>query len=311
MIGEIVGLHGLSVKPFVSIRHYVGWPVVPPKMEHKTMTKLLFTLGACLLMSGLAHADTILINDDFSGSSSIGTDVRLRLSHAGNGSGAVWIKNSTSLWSISGGPTGNLSNPGTTSGVAAEGAVGQLYTVATPDTSLTQVKFEFNYAVGTGSTLYFHAIGLKTNGTPLANEQVNNTGAQGGSVQNQADTNFADINIFTGLDPAGVPGDAVSFASETGGMYSATFDLSGYLWSADESPGVTGSVGNITNFNYLALLFASDVTDNTGAGAISIDNFKVTAISSVPEPSSMLVLGGALACMATGRRRRKLIASRA
>jgi hypothetical protein len=269
------------------------------------MKKLIYAVGACLLMTGLAHADITLIYDDFD-SSSISTDARLRLNHAGDGSGDDWKKFSggpgTSLWNISGGPTGNLNNPGTTAGIPAEGAVGQLYTVTTADTTLTQLKFEFDYTVGTGSTLYFHANGLKTNGVPAANEILYNIGAQSGAIQDLADGNFADINIFAGTDPNGAAVDAVSFAAGTSGTYNATFDLSAYTWEAGEAIVGGTTVGNITSFDYLALLFASDVTDNTGAGAISIDNFRVTAVA-VPEPSSFAMFLGGMSLLTMRRRR--------
>jgi len=243
-------------------------------------------------MTGVSSADVILIDDNFTGSS-ITNNGRLRLNHAGDGSGDDWIKNANSLWSTAG---GNLSNAGTTAGVPAEGGIGQLYTVTTTDTTLTQLRFEFDYDVGTGSTLFFHATGLTENGSPGANEILSNTGAQNGNVQNQAETDFADINLLTGTDPNGTASNAVSFAAGTSGTFDVTFDLSGYNWSADEAPGVTGLLGDITSLDFLSLMFASNVTDRTGAGAISIDNFRVTAVQgvAVPEPSSVFTLLGTI-----------------
>jgi len=238
------------------------------------MKKLIYAVGTCLLMTGLSQAQT-LIDDDFSASSISNDQTRIQLDHAGDGSGDDWQSRSDSLWSISG---GTLNNPGTTSGRASEGGMGQLYTVTTTDTSLTAIRVEFDYTVGTGSTLHFHATGLTQNGTPAATEALNNLGAQNGNVQNQAEATFADINIVTGADATGASGTGVVLAAGTSGTYVGTFDLSGYSWSADEAPGVTGPLGNVTSLEFLSLMFASNVTDNTGAGAISIDNFKVEAI---------------------------------
>lgn len=238
------------------------------------------TTAALVFTPFLATAAT-LITDDFS-SGSVADHTRFRPNQLNE-----WGANS--LWAIGG---GTLSNPGTTAGVASEGAVGQLTRVSdtTTDTSLSEITVSFDYTVGTGSTLFFHLWGLTENGTPDANEILGNTGAQNGSIQNQAETDYGDINLLDGSDPNGASGNAVSFASGETGTYSATFDLTGYSWSADEAPGLSGPIASVTDFDFVLAAFASNVTDNSGAGAISIDNFNIEA-NAVPEPSTFALLG--------------------
>ncbi|MDF7808202.1 hypothetical protein P4E94_12185 [Pontiellaceae bacterium B12219] len=245
------------------------------------------TLPIALILSvtasAVSYADVVLFEDDFS-ASTITDNKRISRNDAGYG----WQKNTNSLWTAS---EGNLANAGTTAEVPSEGAVGQVISVTTTDTSLTKIQVSFDYAVGTGSTLYFHLHGYTENGAPAANEPLANTGAQNGRIQNQAEDQYADISLLDGSDPAFEPSGYSLFAAGTSGNYAQTFDLTEYSWSDDELPGVSGSIGSVVDFDLILAAFASNMTETDGSGAISIDNFKVTAI---PEPAvlGLVVLFG-------------------
>ncbi len=268
------------------------------QFKASTLPKALtVSLALGVALSPFASAAAVLIDDDFS-SSGISGNQRFRLNQVDLG----WYKDNSSTpshWTTAG---GKLANPGTTAGIASEGSVAQTITVAnhTTDTSLTKISVSFDYSVGAGTTLYFHLLGWKTNGTPAADEIFNNPQQQNGSMQNQGDTHFGDISIITGADPNGATGDAVAFAQNTFGTYTATFDLAGYSWSADESPGLTGSIGNITALQYLQVAFGTNMANADGTGAVSIDNLKISAI---PEPSSVALLLGGLGMLTLVRRR--------
>lgn len=253
-------------------------------------------LAALVFGSTVGSQAAVLINDDFS-SSVVNTNARFRADQVGLG---WYASNQSTLWNISGGV---VSNAGTVAGIPSEGGFGQSITTTSTDSI---ISFSFDYTVGAGTTLYFHAQGLTVNGTPDANEQLANTGSQNGSVQNQADQtglgdDYGDINLFDGGDPNGGTGNAIAFAGGTSGTYTGTFDVSTYSWddSTDESPGLTGSISNLSDFDILFFAFAANTTDLTN-GQITIDNFNV---STVPEPSSALLIG--LACTATLLRRRR------
>lgn len=197
------------------------------------------------------------------------------------------------MWNIT---NGVLTNPGTTPGIPAEGPVGQSVLTSGLADGLDKVIVSFDYSVGAGSTLYFHLLGFTTNGTPSTDEQLANTQPQNGSIQNQAETDFGDMNILNGGDPNGSAGNAVSFAA-TSGTYTATFSLTNYTWSADESPGLTGDIAEVKDFDLILAAFASNVTSNDGAGAISISNITIsaktsaeTSVSVSPDDELLMVL---------------------
>ncbi|MDF7806327.1 putative glycoside hydrolase [Pontiellaceae bacterium B12219] len=232
-------------------------------------TKVFWSTYLALGGALICHAD-VLIDDDFS-SSAIVVNSRFWSDQVDDG----WNKFSTSDWSLS---NGLLTNPGTEAGIPSEGAIGQFVSTAGIDERNTKLRISFDYDVGTGSTLYFHLIGWTTNGTPSSSEMMGNTGAQNGSIQNQGDDQFGDLNLITGDDPSGAASDAVSFAAGSSGTYTAMIDLTDYAWSADESPGLTGSISNIRDFDFIQVAFAADMSAADGSGAITLDNVRLHAL---------------------------------
>ncbi|MDF7826805.1 hypothetical protein P4B35_22450 [Pontiellaceae bacterium B12227] len=250
------------------------------------MKRMFTTVLAFAVMGGAAsYADAILISDDFT-SGSVANHNRFRPNQLD-----TWGGFSSTLWNVSG---ETMNNAATATDRDGEGGMGQVIKVSdkTTDTSLTKLSLSFDYVVGTGSTLYLHLVGYKTNGSPDAGEILANTGATGGSIQNQAETDYADMNLKDGSDPTGAPGNAIAFTGS--GTYSHTFDLTAYTWSADEAPGVSGSIGSVVDFDLILAAFAANVTVTDGTGAISVDNFTLEA---VPEPavlSFIAIFGGGL-----------------
>ncbi|MDF7823555.1 hypothetical protein P4B35_05980 [Pontiellaceae bacterium B12227] len=255
------------------------------------MRKTAIVTTIITLLGGVvaSHGAEVLMTID-TPTNNVSNNARFRVDQLGKG----WYKDSTSLWGI----TDNvLSNPGTTPGIPAEGPVGQSVSTASLTPGLDQIKVSFDYSVGAGSTLYFHLVGLTTNGAPSSNEILANCQPQNGSTQNQSETDFGDLNILNGGDPNGGTGGAVSFAA-TSGTYSATFNVTNYAWSADESPGLTGNIADVKDFEIILAMFASNVTTNDGSGAISISNLSIvadsdnTSLTVTPEELSMILLEG-------------------
>ncbi|MEP2777534.1 MAG: PEP-CTERM sorting domain-containing protein [Luteolibacter sp.] len=258
------------------------------------MKKLISSVTTCLLVASAAPfaSATTIINDDFSTNTANTTNARLRVLHTANN----WVKGTSSLWTVNT-VTGVLTNPGTTAGDPAEGGLLRVFDVAAASLAdFTQLTFSFDYTVGTGSTLFFHAIGLY-NGTTTGSAQLHNF-TQNGNIQSQYD-NGAPDGDYTGMNlkngaasPSGAGTGAWSFAAGTSGTFTQTIDLS--------LPAYAG-ITDINDFQYITMGWASDVTDNTGAGAITIDNFKFTGV--VPEPTTPAMILGGLGMLALIRRR--------
>ncbi|MFC7335783.1 PEP-CTERM sorting domain-containing protein [Haloferula chungangensis] len=261
-------------------------------MKTNSRIKLLLTTVAVpAVLIPVSNAATI-VDDNFS-SGNTTNNARFRYDQIDLG----WYKDASSDWTIS---SGVLSNPGTTTGIASEGPVGQLISTLGLGAGLTQISVSFDYTVGAGTSLYFHLIGWTQNGSPDANEIIGNTQPQNGGLQNQGDTDFGDVSILTGADPGNGTADTISFAENTSGTYSQTFTLTGYSWSVDESPGLTGSITSVLDFDFIQVAFATDMANADGSGAVSIDNLSIQAI---PEPSSAALLGLGLSGLLLRRRR--------
>ena len=124
----------------------------------KTLQHLIAaTLLALGLFASTAQAQVVIATDDFS-ADTVSIDNRLRLENTTDD----WVAFPDTLWTVA---NGTLGNAGTTPGVPSEGGLLQVIAVGTQPDS-TMLTFSFDYTVGTGSTLYFHTVGLHA-GTTL------------------------------------------------------------------------------------------------------------------------------------------------
>jgi hypothetical protein len=231
--------------------------------EESKMKKIkrISTIAFALAVMGGAisqAASLILIKDDFS-SSSVVNDTRFYNKYIDSGN---WIKRDAA-WSVTGGA---LVNSGLTAN--DEKGVHLIHSVSSTDTSLTKITVSFDYSVGAGSTLYFYsslfagttsnlaARITKTDGTFYASDFSDAT--YGGFTGSSYD-------LLDGTVPTGNKGSALAtLTGGTSGTFSQTYDISGY-----------GGGFSVANLSHVLAVFTSD-NDTTG-GAISIDNFNVTA----------------------------------
>jgi len=250
------------------------------------MKKIIFTIGAILLMTGLAQADLVLINDDFS-SNTVATNNRFRGDHIDSGDWNVRLTDGPG-WIVSGGA---LSNPAATTN--DDKGLHLLNSIATADT-FEFVTVAFDYTVGAGTTLYFSSSLFTGASAQTGNSIIAQNNSTGGVWQGtQFNDNFdLEFNLKDGSIPVGTTASAVeSFVGGTSGTFSQTFDISGY----------TG-ISSIADVSHILAVFTAD-TAATGNGAIAIDNFNVRAISAVPEPSTFFAMTLGALCMLTTRRR--------
>jgi len=257
------------------------------------MKTLLKTQTICLLpmlvIPTISEAASV-VTDNFS-TSTIANENRLRVRDAADD----WVKDTSSEWAITGGPTGVLTNPGTTAGNASEEPVFKLLDVAGAGLAdHNELTVSFDYTVGAGTTLYFYNYGYHS-GTLTSTSQLHNTGVANGTIQSQYDGspnanqgNFTGINLSNGA----VTPESARISITGNGSYSLTVDISGY----------TG-IDDVNDLQLIMFGFASNATDNLDA-VITIDNFDFsTDFVVVPEPSSTALLGlGGLALLL---RRRK------
>ena len=250
-------------------------------------TKITSLITAGILGTSLASQAAVtaltLIDDDFSSSTfsterfnkdDIDTD---KWTGAGD-------------WSVSGGA---LTSAGT-----AGSSAHLINSVSSTATYLDKVTLSFDYSVGAGSTLYFYSTlftgeadssmdaRANTDGTYRAND----FNTQWGSSPNFR-VGFAgpEYNLSGGALSGATSAAVTSFVGGTSGTFSQTYDISGF-------GGGDFSIADVSNVLAVFTVNAGAVGD----GAISIDNFNMTA---VPEPSSTALLGlGGLALMLRRRR---------
>lgn len=272
---------------------------------------LAIVLAGSLLSSSQVDAAVHLINDSFDGvggTTSLSNNGRIRTNQA---NGNFWVKDSSSDWSIGGGVLSNSAAGGVNS-VPTEGAISQVIDTSAFATDLTNLTLSFDYTVGATATLKFALIGYTANlqtGQSGTDTLLMNNGTANGALQNdtQAELRQGDINLFTGADMTQSITNDLTFAAGTSGFYSGSFDLSSYAWHADEpagfngnSPGLSGSIMSIADFDRVVLVAVNDLSAGT-ATVTTLDNIILT--STVPEPSSTALLGLGVGFFVLRRRR--------
>ena len=196
----------------------------------------------------------------------------------------------------------------------SEGALSQVIATSSLANNLKDLTLSFDYVVGATATLKLGLVGYTLNvqdGQDATNTLLMNNGTANGNVQNntQAELRYGDINLFTGADMTQSITNDVTFAAGTSGSHSVTMDLSNYAWHADEAagappantPGLSGSINSIADFDYVVLFFVNDLSAGPGATVTTLDN--ITLVATIPEPSSTALLG--LGGLALALRRRK------
>ena len=244
-------------------------------------TKITSLITAGILGTSLASQAAItLIDDDFSSNTAV-ADSRF---NKGDIDTDLWRGNSD--WSVSGGALTNAATAG--------GSTHLINSVSNTATWADKVTLSFDYAVGAGSTLYFYSTLFtgeaggnmdgrtsKTDGTYFANDFANGWSGRIGF-------SGPEYNLGGGSTTSSNTANAVtSFVGGTSGTFSQSYDISGF-------GGGDFSIADVSN------VLAVFTVNTAAAGAISIDNFNMTA---VPEPSSTALLGlGGLALMLRRKR---------
>ena len=246
-------------------------------MKIKISHLILASLFGATIASQAAVSALTLIDDDFSSSTTDGG--RFNKSDIDTD---TWIG---SNWSVSGGALTNATGGQSTH---------LINSLSTTDTWLDKVTLSFDYSVEAGSTLYFYSTLFtgeaggnmdgrtsKTNGTYFANDFANGWSGRIGF-------SGPEYNLGGGSTTSSSTANAVtSFVGGTSGTFSQSYDISGF-------GGGDFSIADVSN------VLAVFTVNTAAAGAISIDNFNMTA---VPEPSSSALLGlGGLALMLRRKR---------
>lgn len=250
-------------------------------MKIQLMTASLVSL---LTIGGVAQGATLL-EDNFD-SGSITNTFRVYENLIDDG----WIKATgygsvvESAWTITGGQVENASTvagAGYPTTQPSETPLAQLWSNPSPGNADEQITLSFDYGVGAGDSLYAHFWAVTgtsdDDGEFISNIEAASNGAIDGGGGNSAE--LTEYNLLNGNGSAtkGLASDSISGLLTGTGTYSTTINV-----SALSIPGVS-SVGDI---DYFMIAFAKD--ENGAAGTTSIDNL---SINSVPEPSSLALLG--------------------
>jgi hypothetical protein len=216
---------------------------------------------AASLTNIMQFDDTVveLINDDFSSSTAV-IDSRF---NKGEIDTDTWRGNGA--WSVSG--------EALTTAATAGQSTHLINSVSSTDTSLTKVTLSFDYSVGAGSTLYFYST-LFT-GEAAASMAARTSKVDGTYWANDFSQGWSsfigfsgpEYNLGGGSTTTVSTGNAVtSFVGGTSGTFSQTYDISGF----------GGGDFSIADVSHVLAVFTVNA-DAAGDGAISIDNFNMTA----------------------------------
>ena len=261
--------------------------------------RLRISLSALAILTTLvpltARANLVLIQDDFSAAS---------LTNGGLVRDSVgWKKGSPQTWAIVG---GQLTNAGgsthsndTQRQRENEGAVGQIVDVSTiaglGAADFLTVSFDYTMA-DPGESLYVHLWGYVENATASTpTTSTMNLGASNGNAWESSGATFDQYNlgkpdgVFTGTSGAG--SDAAAIVTGGSGSFSTTFDLSAFATAPN----------TVAGYDYIVLGFARNEPGDGSTSALTLDNIFLT---SVPEPSSISLLGIAGILLGVHRRRR-------
>lgn len=262
------------------------------------MLRLFFLTLTGICLSPCATAE-VLLSDDF-GSGSVTTTFRAYESTIDTG----WRKAPgygsvvESAWQISDGRVQNDSTVSGTGYPTTQPSESPLMSfISGGGTTETLLRFEFDYSVAAGDSLYAHLWGYTgTAGTPggfVSNIEGSHSGHMNVS-ENAAGSTLDGFNLTTGATSGyGNRSQAISGELTGTGTFSTTFRLSDL--------GISG-VSTAGDLDYYLIQFGKD--EDGLAGTTWIDNVRLTA--TVPEPSSIAFL---IACVVGAIVRRRALSS--
>lgn len=264
-------------------------------MKFSNCGLLCLTFLIMILVVAPLQADLIL-NENFDAGSTPPDQHRVydaRLDTGWNATFGYGGNNIPSAWDIAGGQLFNptASAPTGSGYTESESPVWNWWT--NPDGSNnTHIDVCFDYDVGAGDTLHFHFWGVQAGGAAGSNTYITNPQAwqNGNSGQNQV-TSAGGYTPYNLLDGSNQPTNgSITGALSGAGTYVGSIDIA--------SLGIAG----VTTAGDFDTFFIGFSMNEVGGGTTSVDNLKIN--SSVPEPSSMAVLG-LIYCSITTRRRRR------
>ncbi|CAA6676245.1 MULTISPECIES: PEP-CTERM sorting domain-containing protein [unclassified Lentimonas] len=252
-------------------------------MKKNIPTCIMFA-AASLALVQVSNAAAVLIDDDFS-SSNVTSGIRYYEADVGD-----WVSRYDN-WNTTGTDAARALTADLSQG-NNETPVELLFSVSESDTSLTEISISFDYTVPDDATLYFYVAGYE--GPLTSGLQSRLTGTNGSYLTTSADDFNGHLGtgylLGTGGTPTGGIGTALASLTNISGTFSQTYDISGF-----------GSGGfNITDFDYMTVVFGVDTT--LTSGSITVDNFNLTAI---PEPGTYALLAGLTGLVAVMVRRRR------
>ena len=270
----------------------------------KTMTyNLNKLLSISLIVSLLATATSerasaagVILNDDFSTDTTVTPVGRVYESTldagwrgtTGYGGGYHSSPEHDSQWDISSGTLNNDATQ-TDSYVRGETPAYNWFTNPIVGDIRTKMTISFDYSTSGSDTLTAHLWAAQNGGDGAPSWITNNQGwINGDNNQNEGQSaNYDNYNLANGDQVPFGPTPSISGALSGTGTFTLTIDV-----STLGIPGVS-TVGDIDTF------FIAFAGNETGAGTTTVDNLLIT----VPEPSSVTMLG--LGALAFALRRRR------